>query len=122
MANPIIVETERVPERSTAVFTITFTDEAGNTVVPTAAVYSLYDSAGTVVDSLSDQSFTSTIVLTGTNLAVSGTADETEVIDSISVGLWERRLVAEWTYNSDNGSGLFGKKEIIFYIPQITGV
>lgn len=85
-------------EESTYVVTAVLTDENGDTVVPTALTWSLYDEKGRVVNEregvILTPASTVQIVVSGSDLSLSGDNDET------------RFLLLEGTYNSDLGGGL----------------
>lgn len=105
---PSTLTTEAV-ERSTYVVDLTFTDENGDAVTPTAVTWTLTDELGNVVNGRDAVSATAaatvTVVLSGLDLAVGGDL----------VGVW-RRLLVEATYTSDLGAGLPLKDEIRFKI------
>jgi hypothetical protein len=87
-------------EESTYVVTISFTDEDGDPVVPTAIAWTLTDNEGTVVNGRSAVSVavpaaSVEIVLQGADLVV---ADPAESV--------ERRMIVRATYNSSLGIGL----------------
>jgi hypothetical protein len=87
--------------RSTYVVTAAFYDEDGVAVVPTAIHWSLQNSDGVVINSRSNvlvavPAASVNIVLTGDDLALEDTDNESEV----------RRLVVASTYNSTLGTGL----------------
>ena len=92
----------------------TFTDEDGNSVVPTAVTWTLTDTDGATVNARSGVSATAattvTIVLTGTDLSmISGKSNE-------------RLLLIEWTYNSSYGSGLQDAEQATFIIDDLAAV
>lgn len=102
-------------ERATYVVTVSFTDESGAAVVPTAATWTLTDRAGAVINSHSNVtinplSSTYNIVLSGADLALP------------DIRFRHRLVTVQWTYNSSLGTGLFGKEEIGFYIDPLRAV
>ena len=89
-------------EKGTAVFTVTFTDEDGATVVPTEAAWQLSKTNGDIVNSRSFDNCTftgSTVVLTGDDLQLfssdnryrifavqatyDGTVDDMQITDEV---------------------------------------
>jgi hypothetical protein len=102
-------------ERSTIGIPITFRDDAGADVTPSAASWSLLTRGGGVVNGRQDVAIsplasTVTIVLTGADLAVPDAAD------------CIRLITVEWTYTSSLGSGLAGVEELVLTIDPVTGV
>lgn len=98
------------PERGTYVIDLTFKDETGALVVPTAATWSLTDTAGTIINSrssvtISPLASTATLVLSGLDLAIGAGL----------VGTY-RKLIVEFSYNSSLGSNLPMKEEFTFQI------
>jgi hypothetical protein len=89
-------------EKSTLVVSLSFTDEAGVSVVPTALTWTLTDAAGAVINTREDvvvstPATTVKIVLSGNDLAIQAGETAHRV---------ERRLTVEATYTSDLGSDL----------------
>lgn len=84
-------------EKSTAIVTATFVDEASNPLTPNTLTWTLKDLEGNVINSRSAVSIspatTINIVLSGDDLAVTD-------------GNEERIVLIEGTYNSSYGSGL----------------
>lgn len=103
-----------VNEQSTVVFTVTFTDEDGQSVVPNTIIWSLVTMAGEVVNSREDVAVSVPaasidIVLTGDDLAV--TSDNSQ-----------RALVIEATYDSAAGNDLTLKEQAVFAIDNLLHV
>jgi hypothetical protein len=96
------------------VLDVSFFDEDGTAVTPSAATWTLTDDHGSVINSRSAVSETPastvTIVLSGADLAAS---------DPLQLN---RRLLIEWTYNSTAGTGLPGKHEASFDIDDLVAV
>ena len=93
--------TDYAVEGSTFAITVSFYDEDGNAVTPSAITWSLYDTAGAIVNSrqnvaVAAPSSAVTIVLSGNDLA----------LESESVRSETRRLLVSATYDSDLGSSL----------------
>lgn len=95
-------------ENSTFPVRLTFTDEDGAALVPSAVTWTLTDLAGLVINSREDVAATPgatvTIVLSGADL---------EVGSAVQV---ERMLTVEATYSSSLGAGLPLVEEIRFYL------
>ena len=100
-------------EEGTLVLSGTFVDDAGDAATPTLARWSLLSDAGTVINSRSQVALSLAssyrIVLSGDDLAIgaNGTA---------------RRILVEAQYDSDAGSGLWLRHEILFQIVNLVGV
>jgi hypothetical protein len=98
-------------ENGTYIVTVTFKNEYGVDVTPTAASWSLVDKNGNTINSRSNVSIespssTETIVLSGNDLALWG--------ESYA----NRWMVFSATYNSANGTGLPLKKSVRFTVVQ----
>lgn len=97
---------------STYVVTASFTDEAGDSVVPNALTWSLRDGTGTIVNSRDAVSITPaasvTIVLQGDDLLYADGAT--------------RYLTIEGDYDSTNGSGLPINAEVKISVDNLVGV
>lgn len=110
-----ITLSEPAIERSTYAITVPFVDEAGASVTPTAATWTLLDKVGAIVNSRNDvvitPATTVTIVLSGADLA----------LDAAYSGK-TRIVLVEWTFNSSIGTGLPGKDNIRFTIADLVGV
>lgn len=107
--------TDQATERATYVIDVSFTNEAGVAVVPTAATWTLTDRAGTVINSRSAVSISPlassvSIVLQGADLALPDMRKRA------------RFVTIEYTYNSTLGTGLPGKVETEFYIDPLRAV
>ena len=100
-------------EKGTAVFTLTFTDESGNTVIPYALQWQLMRSAGTIVNS---RSFANGD-FTGTEIVL--TCDDLKIFNSNDTG--KRILSVQGYYDSSAGTGLCLKDECSFYIDKLVG-
>ena len=105
-------------EEGTYVVTLSFTDETGQAVAPSAATWTLTDNAGTVINSrdtvtISSPATTVNIVLSGDDLAV----------QSGETGYYlERRILVEATYSSNLGTDLPMKWEGAFNVKNLTAV
>lgn len=107
--------TVHATEQSTYVINITFYDEDGELVVPSAAAWTLTDPAGNVVNSRTDVNISGLassvdIVLKGDDLALEGYVGP------------KRHFTVEGTYNSTLGSGLPLKAVAIFEIDPLVVV
>lgn len=102
-----------IPEKGTARFTATFTDDTGSAATPTAVTWTLTDKIGNVINSREDVTATAgstvTIVLSGADLAIGSNGRD-------------RILTIEGTYNSDAGSGLPLKTEAHFQLYDLKAV
>jgi hypothetical protein len=106
---------DHATERSTYVITVSFVNEDGIAVTPTAATWTLTDRAGTVVNSRSAVTITplatsATIVLSGADLALPDARKRA------------RFVTVEYAYSSALGSDLPGKVETEFYIDALRAV
>lgn len=109
---------DHVQEESTALFSLTFTDEAGVTIQAadiTSLNWTLTDTAGNIInnrDAVDIPSPTNPqkILLQGYDLVIPG-ADNVQ-----------RVLTAEGTYNSTNGSNLPIKDQCRFWIDSLIAV
>lgn len=107
------VDTTKPAELGTAVITMAFTDEDGNTVVPTSLEWQLMRSDGTVINenTFSEGSFTgTTVVLSGNDLAYFGSSDNAKRIFSV-----------QGVYDSNAGTDLPLNAELRFEIQPLTG-
>lgn len=100
-------------EESTAKITVSFTDESGASVTPSAATWSLLDGDGNVVNSRNAVSLTPAASISwaiyGADLAITN-------------GDTKRVILIEATYDSDLGSDLPFKENIHFQIQDLTGL
>jgi hypothetical protein len=99
----------RARDRSTFVVEASFTDEEGTPVVPNAVTWTLLDRDRGVVNSRDGVIETPAASIT----IVLGAAD----VDHDDGEL--RRLVLDWTYNSDLGNDLPGREQLTFHIDDI---
>lgn len=111
---PVKLTTHAV-ERSTFVITVSFTNEDGDPVIPSAATWKLTERDGTVVNSrtavtISPLAASVDIVLSGADLALSDLRKR------------YRMVTVEFTYSSALGAGLPGKEQIGFYIDNLGAV
>jgi hypothetical protein len=99
-----------VNEGSSAVFTITFTDDNDTPVTPETSYWQLMKKDGTVVDphSFTNGSFTGNVVtIPGSSLILDSTADIVRI------------FAVKGTYNSNLGSGLAFSEEVEFNIRNL---
>jgi hypothetical protein len=109
--------TTHAVEKSTYVITVSFTDEDGVAVIPTAGTWTLTNEGGTVINSrsavaMSPLASTYKIVLSGLDLAM-------------QTGEWligHRLLTVQATYNSTLGTGLPLKAEVKFIVDELVVV
>ena len=111
-----VILTEEAVEQSTYVVPVTFRDENGAAIAPTAATWTLTNEYGVVVNSRADVAIsplaaTVNIVLTGADLAMLGELDNRK-----------RLLLVEATYSSSLGAGLNLRDEIEFSVRPLVGV
>lgn len=117
MPLPIITELPTfADERATYVITGAYYDESGITVIPTAAVWTLTDIAGNVINSKSAQPISPlgtsfTVLLTGGDLAIGN-----------SINNVARLFTVQTTYNSTLGTGLVGRGQVKFWIKAFPSV
>lgn len=100
-----------VGEKSTIVFRLSFLDEDGNDVVPTAARWTLTDKDGLVINErrdvpISPLAATVAVVLSGDDLSLEG----------ISAQKYKRIVTVYATYDSSLGTGLPLTEQISFQI------
>ena len=98
-------------EKGTYIVSVSFTDEDGNSVIPTAITWSLYDSTKNIFNSRS--SVAVAVPAASINIVLSGL--DLEVIEKDT----RRIVLVEYTYNSSYGTGLPGKVETDFYITNL---
>lgn len=108
-----IVIRERVPEESSVGFQVSFEDEAGAALTPSAISWTLTNARGTVINSRSAVSVNPTastviITLSGDDLAWSSDP--------------RRFLLVSATYSSDLGSNLPLLEQVQFSITNSAGV
>lgn len=106
---------EPAMEQGTYIVTAACTDDAGSAVTPDTLTWTLTDTTGAVVNSRQDvaietPSTSNNIVLSGDDLAVSGTTRRTLV------------LTVEGTYTSDAGVGLPLTDAIKILVEPLPGV
>ena len=115
-----ITLSEKAVEQSTFAIVVGFTDEEGAALTPNAGLtWSLYKKVGqpsveTVVNDRQNVAITSaaemTIVLSGDDLALVANESKT------------RYLLVEGTYDSDLGTNLPIKEQVVFGIVNLVGV
>ena len=105
--------TQSANERSTYILVVSFFDELGLPVIPTAVVWTLTDSAGSVINSRSSvvvtPDSTIKIILSGDDLALTGSD-------------LRRTVYVSADYNSLNGTGLPLREEFNFNILDLINV
>ena len=111
MSIQVLTTTPR--EKGTAVFTLSFTDENGDTVVPYTLQWQLMRPTGTIVN---DNSFANND-FEGTEIVL--TCEDLKIFNSNDTG--KRILSIQGYYDSTAGTGLCLKDECIFYIDKLTG-
>ena len=103
--------TEKAIEQSTYVITVAFLDEDDNAITPISPTWTLTDESGGIINEQADNAIppatTATIVLSGDDLAVSGTHDTARI------------LTVSGTYNSAAGAGLPFRDHIRFLIEGV---
>jgi hypothetical protein len=105
--------TDNAQEQSTYAITVVFTDDNGDVVTPNTGLnWSLYNRAGSVVNSRGTVSITAagtvTIALYGSDL---------DVDDG-----YERYLLVQGTYSSSLGTAMPLKQQARFHIADLVGV
>lgn len=110
---PTLIETH-VVEESSAVFTVSFTDEDGAAVVPTTLAWTLTDSNGLVINgrenvAIATPAASVTVTLTGDDLALA------------SKKLRKRHLTILGTYTGGGGE-MYLKDVAIFIIDDLVAV
>lgn len=110
----MIIATVSPAEKGTFLATVSLTDETGASATPSAATWTLTNTAGTVINSRSAVSLTPAasmkIVLSGDDLAVTDSGDLV------------RYITLEFTYTSTNGSGLKAREVVRFTIENLLAV
>lgn len=111
-----ILLTAEAVEQSTYIVPVTFRDEEGQEIAPTAATWTLTNEYGVVVNErvavpLSPLAATVNVVLTGADLRMMGELDNRK-----------RLLLIEATYSSSLGTGLHLREEIEFSMRPLVGV
>jgi hypothetical protein len=101
---------ERPNEKGTAVFTIAFTDEDENAVVPNTAAWQLMKTDGTIVNERSFENCS----FTGDAVVLSG--DDLQLFDNDSK---KRVFAIHATYNSTAGDDLPLNDEVMFKITDL---
>jgi len=99
-------------EESTYIVSAAFTDEDGTAVTPSTVTWTLTDMDGTIINSREDVSETPAstvyIVLTGDDLAVTGTRTRTVTVSA--------------TYDSTYGTGLSLKAAAVFNLENLISI
>jgi len=90
----------------------TFTDEDDNGCVPNTLTWTLTDMDGNIINGRDAVSESPTA--TAENILL-GPTDTTIIAGKTN----ERLFLAEWTYASDYGTGLYGKEQAIFVIDNL---
>jgi hypothetical protein len=102
-----------IPEEGSIGFTVSFTDENGDALVPDSLTWTLTDERGAVMNSREDVSMSVdssvTIVLSGDDLAIGDNGTR-------------RVLTLEYVYTSDLGASLPDKHEVAFTITDLIAV
>lgn len=111
-----IANDRTVYEETTLVVTVSYTDEDGTAVTPSAATWTLTDRDGTVINereevTISSPTTADDVVLSGDDLALQDSGDD---------GL--RYFLCEFTYDSTSGAGLSGKNSCYVNINDLIGV
>jgi hypothetical protein len=105
------VLTSKAIEESTYIITAAFTDEDGNAVTPNSLAWTLTDDQGAVINSRENVSLTPgesvQIVLSGDDLALAENDSR------------RRRVLVEGVYDSNAGSGLAIRDEVVFVIQEL---
>jgi len=101
-------------EESTLVLDVSLFDENGVLVTPTSAQWSLTDGGGTAINSRTDVPVAPlasefSIVLSGADLGLA--VGETSPA--------KRVLLVEFEYDSDLGSDLPAKRELVFFVDEL---
>lgn len=107
--------TTNATEESVYAITVSWLDEDGSPVTPSAATWTLVDSSGNVINSrsavtISSLSTSNTIVLSGDDLAVTQAHD------------FQREVVFIFTYTSATLGAVTGKQAVRFTIDNLWGV
>ena len=114
----IQVLSDPAKEEATYIITVDFEDEDGDPVVPTSITWTLTDSSGTVINDREDEVVavpapSIDIVLSGNDLVVQSGETASKV---------SRRLLIEAVVDTDAGSNLPIKDEVIFVIENLLAV
>ena len=100
-------------EKGTAIFTLVYTDEDENVVVPATIAWQLMRSDGTVVN---DRTFAN-CSFSGTTVVLSG--DDLQIYSGDPVDNRKRIFAIQATYNSSAGTGLPMNDEVQFKITNL---
>ena len=126
MSNPVQVLTLLASDKGTyAITNIQFIDEDNTPVTPNTDTvkYCLTDKAGNVINDKKEIAITSAltmqIVLSGDDLAVSGTPDKIVKNKDVTINQFERHIAVSGEVNSTLGDDLPVTKEFVFYIEDI---
>jgi hypothetical protein len=112
---PIAIE-KSVPEKGTIFFDISFYDEDGAPVIPTAITWTLTDERGAIINS---RSAVSVALASSITIALSG-------LDNQLIATWgdtgRHLLTIEAAYTSTHGAGMTLKEEIAFRVKSLIAV
>ena len=107
---------DRIPtharEENSYTISMQFKDEDGTTCTAETLTWTLTDMDGNIINSRDGESVTPS----STTETVTLTPSDTTIVAGQSN---ERLFLAEWTYDSDYGTGLTGKKQAIFIIDDL---
>ena len=99
-------------EGSRYTISVTFRDEAGGLVIPTALTWTLTDLDGNVINDHDAEAVTPS---ESTEDIVLGTTAVTIIAGQTN----ERCFLVEWTYNSTYGTDLTAKEQAVFVIDNL---
>lgn len=111
-------EDNRVNEKSSAFITITFKDRTDQLVTPTAAIWSLTNSAGTAINSRSEIAIGS--LATSVEVVISG--DDLAISDGFTGNSEKRIFTVEAVYDSDIANDLPLKESLVFYVDNLVAI
>lgn len=110
-------DTLHVNEESTAVFTVSFTDEDGNDVTPDSVVWSLTDDDGDVINSRDEVA-----AVPDSSITITLSGDDLALQDDETGRTVKRHLIIEAVYDSDTVTNGPLKEDGIFYIDNLTKI
>jgi hypothetical protein len=116
----MIAITDRITEKGTVFFAVSFEDEDGAPVTPATFFWSLTDKRGTVINDKDREEVTS---LTSSTVTIALTGDDLQVLDSESSRAFvHRRLVVEATYTGALGAGYPVNDVAAFVVTNLTKI
>ena len=104
--------TKHAREENSYTVSMQFSDEDGTTCTCETLTWTLTDMDGNIINGRDGVSVTPS----ATTETVTLTPSDTTIVSGQNN---ERLFLAEWTYNSDYGTGLTGKEQAIFIVNEL---